>query len=594
MQTKADYLFEVSWEVCNKVGGIYTVIISKLIPILKTYKDSYYAIGPYFPVAKSGEFKEKPAPDFLKSIFSEMQKIGIKCYFGTWMVDGEPNAILIDYSKFTYKTNDIKGKLWESFKIDSLNSEFHDFDEPIVWSYAAGILLEKIKSSLGNKNIVAHCHEWLAGGTLLYLKMMKVKVGTVFTTHATMLGRTLAAHNIDLYNLLDKIKPEEYAYKYKIQAKYLTERACAQNSDVFTTVSEITGLEATYFLGKKPDILLPNGLDVERFPTFDEASVKHKQLKAKVKKFLMYFFFPYYQFDLDDTLLFFLAGRNEFHDKGIDIFIKALSSLNEHLKQENIDKTIVAFLWVPTGVKDIKPEIIENKTYLQDIEDSIQDMIDEIKNRMIYGLVADKEMSKEFIFGESMLKQMDKKLARLWKTGNPPVTTHNLVNENDEIYKFILKNDLTNKKDDKVKVIYYPIYLTGADQLVDLNYYESIMASHLGVFPSYYEPWGYTPAETGALGVASVTTDLAGFGRYIQKFSEGKKNAGIYVLDRLNKSDDEVVAQLTQVFIEFVNSSKQDRIENKLKAKRLSSVADWSNLIENYFKAHNMAVEKNS
>ncbi|MCM2325910.1 MAG: glycogen synthase, partial [Candidatus Woesearchaeota archaeon] len=381
----ADYFFEISWEVCNKVGGIYTVITSKVQQMLQAYKFNYYTIGPFFPGKNTaGEFQQKEPPEFLKNAFEELHRMGITCIYGTWLTDGEPSTILIDYSGYKYKINDIKKEYWDMFKIDSLHSQFHDYDEPMLWSTCVGVLLEKIKIQLGEKKIAAQTHEWLAGGALLYIKSRKIRIGTIFTTHATMLGRTLAANDFDLYDKLDKINPEEMAYKYGIPEKFLTERACAQNSDVFTTVSEITGMEATAFFGRKPDVLLFNGIDTHVFPTFDEASIQHKALKEKLKKFLMFYFFPYYQFDLDETLIFFLAGRYEFKNKGIDMYIDALAKLNEELKKAGSPRTVVAFIWVPAGIKEIKPELIESRSYFEDMYDSIHDLLEDVKDRMIY------------------------------------------------------------------------------------------------------------------------------------------------------------------------------------------------------------------
>lgn len=595
MEAKAESLFEVSWEVCKKVGGIYTVVMSKALPVMKYYDGKYFTVGPYFPgKVRQDDFIEKVPPAGFKTIFDNLRNEGIICHFGTWNVEGDPNAILVDYSGFAARTNDIKKEFWEKYRIDSLNTQFHDYDEPIVWSYAVGMLLERVKNEFKWK-IVAQFHEWLAGGALLYLKARNVKIGTVFTTHATMLGRTLATNNVDLYGLMDKLNPEEEAYKYGIQAKFLTEKACAHNSDSFTTVSEITGIEATHFLGKKPDFLLPNGLDRENFPTFDDASVKHKLLKAKIKRFIMYYFFPYYTFNLDETLIYFLAGRYEFQNKGIDVFIKSLAKLNEDMKKSKSEKTVVSFIWVPTAVNEIRIDILENKTFYEDVSDSIHDEIEEIKDRIIYGMISKADINDDFVLGKALKKELQRRIAKFSRDGLPPLCTHHLpAGDNDEIIKNLKLNGLMNREEDRVKVIFYPIYLTGADQLTDLSYYEALMASHLGVFPSYYEPWGYTPMETGALGIASVTTDLAGFGRYVQKIRLGTKNPGIYVLERLNKSEDEIVDSLYKILIEFATLAKQDRIENKLKAKRLADTADWNLLIENYLNAHNMAADKNS
>ncbi|MBD3204485.1 hypothetical protein GF327_09415 [Candidatus Woesearchaeota archaeon] len=592
MKSKADIFFEVSWEICNKVGGIYTVVSSKAVPTLKYYKNNYFPVGPYFKDKCFGEFEEQEPAEFLKKVFSDLKQYGIDCHFGKWLIEGEPNTILVDFQGFLGSNDRIKAGLWETFKIDSLGTDFYDYDYPILWSTAVGMLISKVKQALKDKTVVAQFHEWLSGGGLLYIKKNNVDVGTVFTTHATMLGRTLAGNHIDLYNELETIDPGKEAYKHKIQAKYLTERQCAKNADVFTTVSEITGMEATYLLGKKPDVLLPNGLDIDKFPTFEDASIKHKLLKRKMKEFLMHYFFPYYTFDLDNTLMYFLAGRYEVRDKGIDVYIKALSRLNKMLIKNNSEKTIVAFIWVPAFAASIKKQILENKTYYEDIKDSIYDISNEIRDRIVYGLISKKDLDADFILGNNLLRETKKRIIRFSREGIPDICTHHLTEENNEVISLIKEQGLINNKYDKVKLIYYPIYLTGADSLLDLNYYEAIMSSHLGVFPSYYEPWGYTPLETGALGIASLTTDLAGFGRYIKKRDTGKKNKGIFVLGRMDKTEEEVVIDLAEIMYRFSTYSKQDRIENKLKAKRIASMADWKNLIENYIHAHNLSVKK--
>ena len=593
MEKQADYLFEVSWEICNKVGGIYTVVKSKAAEIMKCYKENYFAIGPFFPEKVAGEFQEKVPSDKLKQVFEKLTKEGIKCHYGSWLIKGEPNTILVDFSRFASKKDEIKTSLWQNFKIDSLNTQYFDFDEPIIWSYAVGKLIEEIKNSFQDKKIVAQFHEWLAGAGLLYLKQNNIKVATVFTTHATILGRTMSFANENLYELFDKINPEEKAYEYGIQAKYLTEKQSASNADVFTTVSEITAIEAEHLLGKKPDILLPNGLDLKKFPTFEEASIKHRLYRERIREFLLYYFFPYYSFDLDNTLLYFLCGRYEFRAKGIDIFIKALAKLNEKLKKEKSKKTIVAFFWVPGNIRSIKTQLLESRAFFEDIKDGIDDNINQIKNKIIYSIASKKKIIEKNIFDEDFMHENKKKVLKLMKKGDPTLSTHDLHDkQNDPIIKAFNEAGLLNKKEDRVKVVFYPIYLTGADSLLDLSYYECMQGSHLGVFPSYYEPWGYTPLEAAALGVSSVTTDLAGFGRYINEKSVQSKNPGIFVLKRLGKKDGEVVKELTNSFYYFSNLSKQDRIKNKMEAQRLSSLANWDVLIKNYIEAHNLAVKR--
>ncbi len=593
MKAEADFLFEVSWEVCNKVGGIYTVVKSKINPIMSHYNDNYYVIGPYFNDKAAGEFQEMVAPEHLRAIFSKLKDEGIICHYGEWMVPGEPKTILVDFLGYLGNKDRIKKELWDNYQIDSLHSP-NSFDEPVTWSYAVGRLIEEI-AKFGRKNLVVQCHEWLSGTALLYLKSRKIKVGTVFTTHATMLGRTITGSNQDLYELMDKIDPEQKAREMGIIDKHQMETQCAKHVDVFTTVSEVTGLEAEALLGRKPDVLLLNGLDIEKFPTLEESTIKHRLYKEKIKEFLMYYFFPHYKFDLDNTVIYFLAGRYEYHDKGIDIFIKALSKLNEQLIKDKSKKTVVAFIWVPGNVRGIKSVLLENKTLFTDIKGSISDSIKEINQRLIYSLVSEIRPTDKFLFGEELMRDLKRKVMKfsLKKKENPPLSTHNLHDEeHDAIIYNLNAHGLKNSSRDKVKVIFYPIYLTGADRLLDLSYYECMAGSHLGVFPSYYEPWGYTPLEAGALGVASVTTDCAGFGRYVQTETAVTQYPGVYVLKRHGRADEDVVNELTGIMHNYSQLTQQERIENKIQAKKLAALADWNKMVDNYLRAHNLAVEK--
>ena len=593
VKPRADFVFEVSWEICNKVGGIYTVISSKVGPMMNCYGSHYFAVGPFFPKNLRGVFEEKAPPEDLKNIFGRLEKEGIKCYFGKWLIEGEPNTILVDFSSFSYKTNEIKKELWEKFQVDSLGTVFYDFDEPVVWAYACGRLIEEFRNEKKDKIIVGQFHEWLSGSGLLYLKERCIPVATVFTTHATMLGRSISGTGVNMYEIWDQIDPDAKARELGVQAKHLMEKACAKNADCFTTVSETTGNEAEHLLKKKPDIILPNGLDMNKFPTFEEASIKHKLYRERMKEFLLYFFFPYQSFDLDQTLFYFLCSRYEFHGKGIDIFIESLGKLNEKLKAENSQKTVVAFIWVPGNVKGIKPEILENRSFFEDIKDDVDDRSVEIKNRIISLIVSKSEISEKNLFDEEFILRNKTKVLRLMRKSSPPLTTHDLYDEqNDCIMKAFISAGLTNQSYDRVKVIFYPIYLSGADSLLDLSYYEAIQGSHLGIFPSYYEPWGYTPLEAAALGVPAVTSDLSGFGRYIAEKGQRSKYKGIYILNRLGKTNSEEVSDLTKILYDYSQFSKAERTRNKIEAKRLSLLVDWQRLIKFYIEAHNFAIKK--
>ena len=292
-EAKAQLVFEVSWEICNKVGGIWTVITSKAAQMKRYYKDNYVCIGPYVAEKALGEFEEEPAPEMCKDICAELQQEGIILHFGKWLIKGEPKVILVDFANFRFKTDDIKKEMWDNFKVDSINSNYPEYNEPIVWSYAVGKIIEKLAKKKGKK-CVAQFHEWLAGLGLLYLKQNKSKIGTVFTTHATVMGRALASANFDLFSKPDGktckmqlLDIDAESYNYHTEGKHLIEKAAANNADVFTTVSEITGMEATCILGRKPDKILPNGLDSGKFPTFEEASIEHKKLRDQIREFTM-------------------------------------------------------------------------------------------------------------------------------------------------------------------------------------------------------------------------------------------------------------------------------------------------------------------
>ena len=588
----ADILLEVSWEICNKVGGINTVIKSKTPRVLEQYGDKrYIVIGPYFVNKVAGEFEELPHPKIFHKVCNDLEKEGIKLHFGKWLIKGEPKTILIDFEGYLGRGNEVKKELWEKFGVDSIRAG-EDYSEPLIWGYAVGKTIQRITEIFPDRKLVAQFHEWLAGSALLYLKANNVKIATVFTTHATILGRTLASSNVELYKYIKKFDPVKEAYNYGIESKFLLEKQAAQKADVFTTVSEITGIETQYLLGRKPDVLLPNGLDMEKFPTFDEASIQHRTMRNKIKEFLSYYFFPYYQFNMDDTLIYFLAGRYEFKDKGIDVFISALSKLNAKMRKNKSKKTVVAFIWVPAYVDSVSQQILVNKTHFDDLRDSLTDEMSEIKERIMFNIMAGKEIKTNTIFDLVFLTATKKKLMRFKSKGKPSTSTHTLKNKNDLILDALAKVGLDNSATNPVKVVFYPIYLTGADGLLDLSYYECMQGSHLGVFPSFYEPWGYTPLEAAALGTSSVTTDLAGFGKYILKTKLNPRTPGVFVLKREYKSDEEISNDLTDFMFDFLKFTKHDRVQNKMNAKAIAAKADWKFLIKEYVKAHNLALRK--
>ncbi len=588
----ADKLFEVSFEVCNRVGGIYRVLESKADKMIQHYDDKYFLVGPYYREKAKGEFKEEAAPPKIRKIFEKLEDEGIRCHYGRWLVKGKPLAILIDFTDYFYKVNEIKKEMWDNFGVDSLHTGY-DYNEPTCWAYAAGRLIREIYSEYNGEKIVAHFHEWLSTAGLLYLKSKNCNVKTVFTTHATSLGRTLAFHSINFYKNLDKISPDEEARKYGVFPKHSVEKTAAKECDIFTTVSEITGMEAEKFLGRKPDVLLPNGLDIEKFLSFEDIAVKHRLQRRRLRNFVGSYFFPYYKFDLENTLFYFIIGRNELRAKGIDIYIDALGRLNKKMQEEKKDRTVVAFLFIPADVRGINPSLLENVEYFKDLEESLESALPNIEERILYNILKEEELTRENLISEEYLLEIEKKLHRMKRTGETPsLSTHHLNSLHDEIINHLKNAELLNKESDRVKVIYYPVYLTGYDGLSNLNYEEALEACHMGVFPSFYEPWGYTPLEAAALGVSSVTTDLAGFGRFRKGLKTKKDRPGVYILEREKKEDSEVVDDLYSFLYDFMKTSRRERVENKIEARKIASKADWQNFVINYIEAHNKSFQE--
>lgn len=589
IKPEAEYVFEASWEVCNKVGGIYTVVKSKAALMTEAYSN-YFMVGPLNNRNAKIEAVQKVPPKWLDEVFSELQKENINCFYGQWRCKGEPYVILIDFYKLTSMRTGLRKWLWESYGIETHTSGW-DYDEPMLWSYAVGRLLEEIYVKLGSMKMVGHFHEWMSGIALLHLKSRDIPVKTVFTTHATLLGRSIAGNGENLYNMLDNICPHDEAKKRKVLDKFTTETACAKNADVFTTVSEITSIEAEKILDKKADVLLLNGLDIERFPTFEESSINHRIFRDKAREFCSLFFNPFYPLDLEQSLFFFIVGRYEYKNKGIDHFIEALGRLNQKMKDENSKKNVIVFFWIPSGVNGIKTALLENREQFEQVSEFVQSELPSIRSKLLSRIMNDENLNNISLFDKEQLDDIETFKVKFVKDDGPFISTHEFFDEaNDPILNNLRRVGLDNKEDDKVKVIFYPVYLDGFDRLLELKYYQAIQACHLGVFPSYYEPWGYTPLESAALGVPAITTDLAGFGRFIKEHRQDDK--GIFVINRLERQDEDAIAQLAEMMLDYTKLNRNDRVEQKISAKKLAELADWKMLVNNYFKAHNLALSR--
>jgi len=591
------FVFEVSTEVAHKVGGIYAVLTSKSAQMKKNFKE-YYTVGLYDPKTAAVDFEPVLKHPF-HNAFMKLAEQGIKCYFGRWVGANKADCILIDASGLKPKTNEIKTALWDDYRIDSLySSQF--FNDMVVWGKAAGMVLEEILKldKFGRKPIICQFHEWLTGAGLLHLHKAGTRAGLVFTTHATTMGRTMAEHGEDLVSEIThglqhgKTLDDARAKAYNIEYIHTLEKACAHKADAFTTVSKVTADEAKYLLGKYPDSMTLNGLAIQNYPSMEELSNMHAENKQRVKHFVLSFFSPYYYLHTEDCLYFFTAGRYEYHNKGFDLLIDSLAQLNEKLKKENSKKTVVIFLWIPAATKGGDVEVMDNIALFEAMEEETMGNLDEIREHIIDSVCNGQLPTKAKVFDEPFLydlKQMIVKL-RSKRGTNPPICAMELADQNDLILRVLKEKGLDNSEDDRVKVIYYPTYLSSVDGLLGLNYNQAITGCHLGVFPSYYEPWGYTPLEAAALGVPSVTTDLAGFGRFMKE-RDGGEHSAIRVLERHAKGDNVATQQLTDYMHYLLNTNRKERVAKKIEAKRLSELADWQKLIKNYLLAYEIAIK---
>ena len=537
---KPNSLFEVSWEVCNKVGGIYTVISTKVPAMIKEVGDNYFLIGPDILKDNEGDQGEFIQDDSLYIAWRQQAAAeGLNVRVGRWNLPGKPKVILIDFYSFISQKDEIFAKLWEDFKLDSLSGQW-DYIEPALFGYAAGRLIESfVNFNLGfQENVVAQFHEWMTGAGVLYLNSSAPHIATVFTTHATVLGRALAANNKQLYKNLEQFNPNQIAREFNIVSKHSLESLSGQAADAFTTVSTITARECKYFLGKEVDRVTPNGFEDSFVPQGEMFGRKREEARRLLLRSAGALYGK--KFD-DQAFLVAISGRYEFKNKGIDIFIRSLAQLKERKKEQ---REVVAFILIPadhagpcTGLQ----EVMEGK--------------------------------KERYDGD-------------------PLLTHDLRwREHDAILQLLKEEGLDKPEDSGVHVVFVPSYLNGDDGIYNLPYYDLLVGFDLTAFPSYYEPWGYTPLESLAFHVPTVTTTLAGFGAWVKEYYE-VKDQGIVVLERNDDNDDEVTSRLAAAMEQYV-SFPADRMEKARKeAHAVSRIALWKNLVKHYLEAYRKAVEE--
>jgi len=537
MPTNKKFLFEVSWEVCNKVGGIHTVLATKAKHAMKAFNGNYLAIGPLLP--SNPEFVPEEVSEF-SGLVEFLRKKNIRAKLGRWRVEGSPPCLLIDAREAFPETDKLLFHLWEDFGVDSMFGTW-EYLEPVLFSTGCGMAIEHLAARFGEgMEVYAHFHEWMSGGALLYVKKNVPEVNTIFTSHATMLGRAMSGSGVDIYSILPEIDPVPEAKRYNISAKYSMEAVCAREADCFTTVSDLTAHEAEVLLGVKPDLVTPNGFNYESVPDLSSDIGTYRERKGKLVEFASRFLGK--SFDPAHTKILCISGRYEFHNKGIDVFIDALGRLNNDPAVLPEGMSVVSFFLVIGGNVGVHHET---------------------RVRLRHALSTVERFSG--------------------------ISTHHLGDEqNDPILKACKKNSLLNDPRDTCNVILIPVYLDGNDGVINANYYEVLSGCDIGVFPSYYEPWGYTPLESLAYAVPAVTTDRSGFGMWVKK-NVSPGHPGVSVLERMGKGDRETVEQLVSTLREWILWDEKALLIHKKGARKIAKRAGWNNFYTYQLKAYRRA-----
>ncbi|TGZ63122.1 hypothetical protein CRM22_007094 [Opisthorchis felineus] len=593
------YVFETAWEVVNKVGGIYTVIRTKAATTVEELGDHYVLLGPLNEICMRTEVDvTEPTNEALKRTISAMRQHDIKIVFGRWLIEGYPNVVLFDIGSSAWRIDSWKKDLWESCNIGIpvQDSECNDaliFGALIAWFLGEFCAqLERCEPS-PRPPVIAHFHEWLTSVGLVFTRTRHLDVATVFTTHATLLGRYLCASSVDLYNNLPNFDLDKEAGDRNIYHRYCLERAAVHCAHVFTTVSKITGLESKYLLRREPDVITPNGLNVVKFAALHEFQNRHALAKEKLNQFIQGHFYGHYDFDLDKTLYFFIAGRYEFQNKGADVFIEALARLNHQLIQAQSDVTVVAFLIFPAQTNSFNVDSFRAQAIVKQLRETVNSIQGDMGHRLFEVCLRGRIPQGSDILTQDDIYRLKRCIYAAQRNNLPPICTHNVVQDNIDLVLCNLRRcQLFNGRNDRVKVIFHPEFLSSTNPLLPMDYEDFVRGCHLGVFPSYYEPWGYTPAECTVMGIPSVSTNLSGFGCFMEEHVEDPKSYGIYVIDRRFQNVEDSIQQLTKYLVEFCQYSRRQRIILRNRTERLSELLDWKNLASYYRRARLMALHK--
>ena len=533
-----DLFFETSWEVCNKVGGIYAVLSTKAKTLQKEYKDKVVFIGPDLG-------GDNPFFESTKSVLDQWRvqanfPTGMTVKTGRWKVPGNPLAVLVDYNSLYVYKNQLFAQMWREFGVDSLHG-YGDYDESCIFSYGAALVIESLVAFKKANRVVAHFDEWTTGMGLLYVKSRLPQVATVFTTHATSIGRSICGNGKPLYDYMEGYNGDQMAQELNMESKHSLEKSAAHEADVFTTVSNVTARECEQLLERRP-FVTPNAFEQNYVPK----GVKYTAARGAARKRLLAVASALIGEELgDETMLVVNSGRCEMRNKGIDLYLDTMNVLR-HMPEATLSRKIVAFVLVPGWTQEAR-----------------HDLKDALARQKAVGLFN-------------------------------PIITHSIYNEDsDAIYGKMNYLGFRNQAGEDVFVIYAPSYLNGDDGIFDMCYYDLLTGFDLSIFPSYYEPWGYTPLESVAMGVPTITTNLAGFGQWVEKeLGNNEKKTGVKVIHRNDSNYDEALEQIVDATVAINNMTNREHDSLRRAAKATSKQATWDHFMEYYTKAYATALAK--
>lgn len=537
-------LTETSWEVCNKIGGIYTVLSTKAVELKKIFKDRLVFIGPdlYQSESETPLFRERKT--LLKSFSSKKLPYDLKVRCGRWNIPGSPLVLLVNFRPIYPHLNSTYGEMWENYGVDSLHA-YGDYDESCAFSIAAAIVAIELGRHLRvpPEAQIAHYNEWTTGMGLLYMKLRQPETATVFTTHATTIGRSICGNGKPLYKYFNNYNGDQMAGELNISSKHSLEKAAAWNADCFTTVSDVTAKECCQLLGRKPDVVTPNGFE----PSFVPDSDKWRRFRYAGRKKILRIASLLRDSQLDDdTFIIATSGRNEFRNKGLDLFLDSMKRMAQ--KATMSDRKVLALMLVPAWVKQPSADL------LVDLD-----------------------------FGG-------------WIKPEPDYLTHRLNNEDSDAIACSTRRIKAEMEQtgiaDRVQLLFVPSYLDGGDGILNISYYDFLPAIDLTIFASYYEPWGYTPLESIAFGVPTITTDKAGFGEWARlKNYDSLENNGVAVINRGDDDYFKNIEELSNIALGFMRVSDQAKEKAREGAISTSLKAQWKFFIEKYSEAYITALD---